>query len=235
MPSVSDDYQSQQRQGIFCIQSALSQIFVYTGWLLKEIFKSTYDVCKVIMKPGTDYVPRIVYFSMPYENPMASVILANSIILTPGTVTIDVTDDGIFEVHALNKTAADDMLSGTMPRKVAWVFGETCEFVPLPEMEITDIMWRDCNDSVFYGLSYRYNSPDTAYACPVVQKYGSVQQIHRHISHVHQCNTNTRSYRFYRRKKEMYVDIAISYAVLGFISSVIVAKILGTKGGRNGH
>ena len=115
------------------------RFFVYTGWLLKEIFKSTYDVCKVIMKPGTDYVPRIVYFSMPYENPMASVILANSIILTPGTVTIDVTDDGIFEVHALHKTAADDMLSGTMPRKVAWVFGETCEFVPLPEMEITDI------------------------------------------------------------------------------------------------
>ncbi|MEE0797621.1 MAG: monovalent cation/H+ antiporter complex subunit F [Anaerovoracaceae bacterium] len=36
-------------------------------------------------------------------------------------------------------------------------------------------------------------------------------------------------------RKEMYVDIAISYAVLGFISSVIVAKILGTKGGRNGH
>mgnify|MGYP001515627890 FL=1 len=32
-------------------------------------------------------------------------------------------------------------------------------------------------------------------------------------------------------RRDMYVDIAISYAVLGFISSVIVAKILGSKGG----
>ena len=32
-------------------------------------------------------------------------------------------------------------------------------------------------------------------------------------------------------RRDMYVDIAIAYAVLGFISSVIVAKILGSKGG----
>ena len=31
---------------------------------------------------------------------------------------------------------------------------------------------------------------------------------------------------------DMYVDIAISYGILGFISSVILAKFLGQKGGR---
>lgn len=36
-------------------------------------------------------------------------------------------------------------------------------------------------------------------------------------------------------RRDMYVDIAISYAVLGFITSVIVAKILGGKGDRDGH
>ncbi len=36
-------------------------------------------------------------------------------------------------------------------------------------------------------------------------------------------------------RRDMYVDIAISYAVLGFISSVIVAKFLGSKGGNNGN
>lgn len=36
-------------------------------------------------------------------------------------------------------------------------------------------------------------------------------------------------------RRDMYVDIAISYAVLGFISSVIVAKFLGSKGGRDGN
>lgn len=36
-------------------------------------------------------------------------------------------------------------------------------------------------------------------------------------------------------RRDMYVDIAISYAVLGFITSVIVAKILGGKGDRDGR
>lgn len=40
---------------------------------------------------------------------------------------------------------------------------------------------------------------------------------------------------FVDERRDMYVDIAISYAVLGFITSVIVAKILGGKGGDDGH
>ena len=36
-------------------------------------------------------------------------------------------------------------------------------------------------------------------------------------------------------RTDMYVDIAISYAVLGFITSVIVAKILGGRGDNDGH
>ena len=36
-------------------------------------------------------------------------------------------------------------------------------------------------------------------------------------------------------RTDMYVDIAISYAVLGFITSVIVAKILGGRGDQDGH
>ena len=37
-------------------------------------------------------------------------------------------------------------------------------------------------------------------------------------------------------RRDMYVDIAISYGILGFLSSVILAKFLGQKGGRkHGH
>ena len=115
------------------------KLIPYSIWVVKEIFKSAIDVSREILKFHVDYEPRIVYFSMPFENPMAGVILSNSIILTPGTITLDVTEDGIFEVHAINQKAADDMLSGTMALKVAALFGETCEFVPLPNMEISDI------------------------------------------------------------------------------------------------
>lgn len=115
------------------------KLIPYGLWVLKEIFKSTLDVSREIFKIHLDYEPRIIYFSMLYENPIATVVLANSIILTPGTITVDVMEDGVFEVHAINKKAACDMLSGTMPLKVAELFGETCQFTPMPEAEITDI------------------------------------------------------------------------------------------------
>ena len=34
-------------------------------------------------------------------------------------------------------------------------------------------------------------------------------------------------------RTDMYIDIAVSYAILGFISSVILAKFLGGKGGND--
>lgn len=115
------------------------KLIPYFIWLCGEIFKSSVDTAKEIIKPRMDYEPRIIYFSMPFVNPMASVVLANSIILTPGTITIDVTDKGIFKVHALNKHAAEDLMGGEMQRRVAALFGETCTFTPLPELEVRDI------------------------------------------------------------------------------------------------
>ena len=123
----------------FILKMNYIKFIPYSLWLLKEIFKSTLDVTREIFKIHVNYESRILYFSMPFENPMASVVLANSIILTPGTITVDVMEDGVFEVHAINKTAADDMLSGRMPNKVAALFGEKCTFRPMPEDEILDI------------------------------------------------------------------------------------------------
>lgn len=120
------------------------KFFFYSLWLLKEIFKSSVSVSLEIIKIKMDYEPRIVFFSMPYEHPIASVLLTNSIILTPGTITLDVSDEGVFEVHALTKAAADDLLTGVMAKKVAALFGETCEFRPMPEMEIIDIPKEVC-------------------------------------------------------------------------------------------
>lgn len=120
------------------------KLFLYSLWLMGEIFKASIDVAKEILKPRMDCEPRVAYFSMPFENPMASVILANSIILTPGTITLDVADDGVFEVHALTKDTAEDLLSGTMAEKVAKLFGETCTFTSMPEAEVTHIPKEVC-------------------------------------------------------------------------------------------
>ena len=54
----------------------------------------------------------------------ATSVLINSIILTPGTVTVEVSDEKHFVVHALTDDAAGGLLEGTMQRKIAELFGE---------------------------------------------------------------------------------------------------------------
>lgn len=108
----------------------------YSLWLLIEIIKSSVEVAKEIFKPNMEYEPLIVYFSMPFENPLASVVLANSIILTPGTITIDVDIDGVFEVHALSKNFASGLLDGRMQNRIAKLFDEDCQFTPLAHLTV---------------------------------------------------------------------------------------------------
>lgn len=110
------------------------KFILYCLWLLKEIFKSTIEVSKEILIPHNTHEPRVVYFSMPFENPICDVFLAHSIILTPGTITIDVSSDGVYEVHALNSNLAEGLLSGEMQLKIAQLFNEEAHFTPLKQM-----------------------------------------------------------------------------------------------------
>ena len=79
--------------------------------------------------------PKVVRFRFKADNPMASVILANSITLTPGTVTMNVTDDGVYEIHALTVGAAAGVLDGGMQKKVADLYGEKFDFAVVESEE----------------------------------------------------------------------------------------------------
>jgi multicomponent Na+:H+ antiporter subunit E len=67
--------------------------------------------------------PRVVTFKTMLKSDVARTALANSITLTPGTVTIDIVDD-VFYVHAIAKEPADDLLEGAMERRIAHIFME---------------------------------------------------------------------------------------------------------------
>lgn len=99
------------------------RLFLYLLWLIKEIFFSAIDVCRAILS-NKHISPQLVRFKCGFENPSATVMLINSIILTPGTVTVDVSDDDEFLVHALTDGAAEGLLQGEMMRKIAWLYGE---------------------------------------------------------------------------------------------------------------
>jgi multicomponent Na+:H+ antiporter subunit E len=62
--------------------------------------------------------PRVVEFDTKLKTDLGIATLANSITLTPGTVTIAADKDGRFKVHAIAQEPAESLLEGDMKRRV---------------------------------------------------------------------------------------------------------------------
>ena len=90
--------------------------------LIWEIIKANIDVALIVINPQLPISPRIVQFKTRLKGDLERTIFANSITLTPGTVTIDVQDD-IFYVHCLATHHQRGLLQGR-DRMVAWLFGQ---------------------------------------------------------------------------------------------------------------
>ncbi len=99
----------------------------YWLWLFVEIVKASLDVAKLVVHPKLPIDPQVIEFRCSFQNPIATTMLINSIILTPGTVTLDVQEGNLFVVHALTYDAAKGLLEGKMQRHIAAVFGEPYE------------------------------------------------------------------------------------------------------------
>ncbi len=94
----------------------------YVPWLLWEILKSNLHVVRVILTPSLPIRPQLVRVDASQEGELAQVVYANSITLTPGTITLDVRN-GKFLVHALTDVTAEGLREGTMDRKCAALEG----------------------------------------------------------------------------------------------------------------
>jgi multicomponent Na+:H+ antiporter subunit E len=94
----------------------------YIPWLLYQIVLSTLHVAFLALHPKmlNNIDPTIVTFKTKLKSNIAQVALANSITLTPGTITIRI-EDGIFYVHAISRKAAAG-LPGEMEDRLARVF-----------------------------------------------------------------------------------------------------------------
>lgn len=104
------------------------RFLTYLAWLLVEIVKSAIAVSGVVLTGSKKVDPEIIWFRADYDNPGARALLANSITLTPGTVTVDIYDDGTYSVHALNHAFAESLLEGTMQKKIARLYKEEIDY-----------------------------------------------------------------------------------------------------------
>lgn len=89
----------------------------YWPWLLWEIAKSAWDVTKRILDPRLPISPVLVRLKAGQESDVGRVTYANSITLTPGTITIELEGDELL-VHALTREGAAGLAGGDMDRRV---------------------------------------------------------------------------------------------------------------------
>ena len=114
-------------QGIKVINLPVSWIrFIrYVPWLLYQIFTANLYVLYLTFHPRMMELidPRIIKFRSRLKGDLSRVTFANSITLTPGTITVYVTLDGVFSVHAIDKKSREG-LPGEMEKRIARAFGE---------------------------------------------------------------------------------------------------------------
>lgn len=94
-------------------------MLAYSPWLLKEILMANLQIAWIILHPHMlDKIdPRLIRFNTSLKSPLAKVTLAQSITLTPGTITVNVHENE-FTVFALTRATAE-ALPGEMEQRVA--------------------------------------------------------------------------------------------------------------------
>ncbi len=92
--------------------------FLYWPWLIWEIFKSASAVSWIVLHPRLPISPTMVSVKAGQKTQVGIATYANSITLTPGTLTVGVDGDNLL-VHALTGTGADDLEAGRMDARVS--------------------------------------------------------------------------------------------------------------------
>lgn len=83
---------------ILSVPKIISFIIIYIPILFIELIKANIDVAKRVLNPKLPINPAIVKVPTEIKNDYGKLILANSITLTPGTISIDADDEFVY-VH----------------------------------------------------------------------------------------------------------------------------------------
>lgn len=92
----------------------------YWLWLAKEIGKANIDVAKIVLSRKMDISPRLIRVRATQQTDVGVATFANSITLTPGTVSVDIDGDEIL-VHAITNEMAEGLLESDMDQRVTAV------------------------------------------------------------------------------------------------------------------
>jgi len=109
----------------------IGNFILYIPWLVLQIILANVQVAYLVLHPRMPIEPGLLLFRTRMRKGIAQVTLANSITLTPGTITTSL-EDGNYIIHNLKPPLASSLVDGTMQNKVARVYLE--EEYPKPEV-----------------------------------------------------------------------------------------------------
>ena len=103
---------------------SLRQLFAllrYLAGFSVTVFRSAVHVARVVVDPRLPISPRLITCRTGLRREISRIAFAQSVSLTPGTLTVDM-DGGTFLVHCLDEQSAARILSGELERQLARVF-----------------------------------------------------------------------------------------------------------------
>lgn len=108
------DYSIEKEKKLFLI---LPDIIKYLLLLIWEIVKANMITARFVLNQKIEVEPQLIRFTTPLKTDTAKVILADSITLTPGTITVEL-EGGEFQVHCLDKELAEGIEDSVFVRKL---------------------------------------------------------------------------------------------------------------------
>ena len=98
---------------------SLLGFIAYLPWLFYQIVLANLQVAYIVLHPNMFGLidPNVIRFKTKLKRPISKVTFAQSITLTPGTITVSIHDDE-FSVYALTRNASDS-LPGEMEERIA--------------------------------------------------------------------------------------------------------------------
>ena len=103
------------------------KFIAYLPWLMWQIVLANLHVLRIALSPkmAEHLDPHIIRLNTKLKTDLSLVTYANSVTLTPGTITVYAHGDGLVTIHALDRGSGDENALRAMEDKVAAVFGES--------------------------------------------------------------------------------------------------------------
>ncbi|MBQ3403096.1 MAG: Na+/H+ antiporter subunit E [Synergistaceae bacterium] len=103
---------------LFRFVKIFPDVLLYVVVLLIEILRANFSIIRLVLAPQVEVEPCLVKFRTPLKTEAARIALANSITLTPGTITVSLEGSELL-VHALNRNMADGLEGSIFERLLA--------------------------------------------------------------------------------------------------------------------